>query len=322
MSTRDPSPWQAEAEARVWLRRLTSGEAREVDVQGFQRWLQRSHAHRDAFGDVRRRWKDLGPAAEMFLRTQPVEAGPPPRAGTPSRLPRRAFIGMAMGAAAAAGVAVVLPGGELLPSPDAWGADDRTAAGEQRVLALAGHVEVMLNTRTSVRRHAGAGVDLLLGELAVDLAGRGTPFEVVAGVGRSTAESGRFEVRYLDGKACVSCIEGALRVSHPAGDRLLGARQQLVYDRRAVSSIAAVDPRDVSAWRRGELVFDQVRLDHVLAEINRYRPGRVVLMKRGVGDGLVSGRFRIASLDSALAQLQQMFTLSARHLPGGLVLLA
>lgn len=60
----------------------------------------------------------------------------------------------------------------------------------------------------------------------------------------------------------------------------------------------------------------------MLSEINRYRPGRVVLMNQAVQNGPVSGRFLIASLDSALAQLQQMFDLHARRLPGGVLVLS
>ncbi len=58
----------------------------------------------------------------------------------------------------------------------------------------------------------------------------GKAFSVIAGAGRSLAESGRFEIRYLDGKVCVTCLEGSLRVEHPAGFRALQARQQMVYD--------------------------------------------------------------------------------------------
>ncbi len=166
------------------------------------------------------------------------------------------------------------------------------------------------------------GLELLTGEAAVDLLAPGMPFTVVAGVGRSLAESGRFEVRHLDGKVCVTCIEGAVRVEHPSGVRSLQARQQAVYDAATMSSVENIEPADVSAWRKGELVFRQTPLAQVLEEINRYRPGRVVLMNARARSKPVSGSFAIGLLDAALAQLQHTFDLHARSLPAGLYVLS
>lgn len=317
------------SQARVWLRLLTSTDVKAYDTEGFQRWLQASPAHKDAFREVKRRWDALEPAARAFLRDHPGAAEAHRRASQGTRPDRRAFLGAAVGAAAMAGVAgmaVAYPPARLWRAPAEWGADDHTATGEQRTLVLADRVQVTLNTQTSIRRGAGgggeAGIDLLSGEAAIDLPAGGSSFAVKAGAGRSMADTGRFEVRNLDGRVCVTCVAGLVRIEHPAGTRMLSARQQAVYDTTAVSGVARVDPATMSAWRRGELVFDEVRLSEVIAEINRYRSGRVVLIRRAVQDSRISGRFLIASLDSVLAQLQQMFDLRVRALPGGLVLLS
>jgi transmembrane sensor len=47
-----------------------------------------------------------------------------------------------------------------------------------------------------------------------------------------------------------------------------------------------------------------------------------MLMNDAVRDNQVTGRFRIASLDAALSQLENTFDLNARSLPGGLLLLS
>jgi transmembrane sensor len=228
--------------------------------------------------------------------------------------------------AAVAGVAVVYPPLGLWPSASEWDADYRTAAGEQRTLALAPQVDLTLNTRTSVRRRIAdgqtVGVELIAGEAAVDLKGAGRPFTVVAGAGRNLAEAGQFEVRYLANKVCVTCIEGALRVEHPAGTRALQAGQQAIYDARNVSDVAEINSAEVSAWRKGVLVFRQARLADVVDEINRYRSGRVVLMRADIRNKEVTGHFEIASLDRALTQLQYMFDLHAKSLVGGVLLLS
>lgn len=315
---------QALREAQAWLRRLSSGAATQHDVEGFRRWRDGNPLHQPALAQARRLWQALDPA----IGGMPAEVQRAPILSARPVAARRAFLGAAVGAAGAAGVAVVSPPLGLWPSLGEWNADYRTATGEQLEVGLTERVQVTLNTQTRIRRRTvdgrTTGVDLLEGEAAFDLssASGARPFGVVAGAGRSLAESGRFEVRYLDAKVCVTCIEGAVRVEHPAGARELRARQQTVYDGTSVSSVALVGAANLSAWRKGELVFTQARLSDVLDEINRYRRGRVVLMNTAARSRLVTGSFYIASLDLALVQLQHAFDLDARSLPGGLTVLS
>jgi transmembrane sensor len=327
---RSPLDDDLERQAWTWLRRLNSGDVKPWDADAFKRWLHTSQAHKVAFSAARHEWELIRPAAGGVLRTNPKAAGLHEQAlrGRNPNAGRRAFLGTAAGAAALAGVVVAYPPGGLWPSPAEWGADYRTATGEQRALTLSDQVRVTLNTQTSIRRNpaeAGdetTGIDLLAGEAAIDLVGVGKAFAVTAGAGRSLAESGRFEVRYLDGKVCVTCIEGSVRVQHPAGSRMLRASQQAVYDNASVSGVAGIEPADVSAWRKGELVFKQASLAKVLDEINRYRPGHVMLINTAARNKPVSGSFDIALLDAAVAQLRRTFDLNARSLPGGVVILS
>lgn len=316
---------ELEAQAWRWLHLLHSGDAREIDARRFRRWVCNSPAHQAAYNTAKRRWDAIEPPARELLRRKPG-AVPRPLHRTDRALHgRRAFLGAAVGAVAAAGAAAVYSPLGWWPTVDEWDADDRTAAGEQRTLALADGIDVTLNTRTSVRRHASGGrtvgLDLINGEAAVDL-GAGRAFTVVAGTGRSRAESGSFEVRHLEGTACVTCVAGTVRVEHPAGTRILYARQQVRHDAGSIGDISGVELATVTAWRDGMLVFDRTRLADVIVEINRYRAGRVMLMNDSARNRPVSGRFAIASLDLALWQLQESFGLRARALPAGVLILS
>lgn len=334
MTTFDPHrAFQADdprQQAWEWLRLFHSGAVKPADAERFKRWLAGNPAHAAAFRQAQAQWAVIGPASAGLLRANPDAAAFHERHRPRPVLQRRAFLGAAAGAmAGVAGVAVFHPPAGWWPALSDWGADDRTATGEQRVLDLAGHVRVTLNTQTRIRRQGTGsettGIDLLAGEAAVDLppAGNGRePFGVAAGAGRSMADAGRFEVRYLHAKVCVTCIEGTVRLAHPGGTRQLGAHQQAVYDATSVSGVALVGASSLAAWRKGELVFTQTRLSDVLDEINRYRPGRVVLMNEDARNRPVTGSFYIASLDLALAQLQHAFDLNARSLPGGVVVLS
>ncbi|WP_296560731.1 FecR domain-containing protein [Pigmentiphaga sp.] len=326
-STSDDEALGSDALARRawdWLRLLTSREASEADVQQFRQWVQSSAAHQAAYREAKALWDTLKPSAGLVASAQPGLVAGYVGAQRNRARTRRAFLGTAMACAGVAGVALVYPPLGLWPAASEWGADDRTAAGEQRTLALASGVEVTLNTRTSMRREVVdghmAGVGLLAGEVAIDLQGE-RPFAVVAGAGRSTARAGGFEVRYVGERVCVTCIAGAVQVAHPSGARRLQAGQQLVYDTRTAGGIVGIDPEQASAWRRGMLIFRQARLADVIEEINRYRAGRVVLLNASAGDRPVSGHFRIAALDQAIEQLRYAFDLDVQSLVGGVVLL-
>ncbi len=329
----DQAAGQAQREAQAWLRRLASGEATQHDVEGFRRWQDASALHAQAFAEAKRLWKALDPAIGQMMAAQPAllaEHRQAARQRGDNRRPlrqRRAFLGAAVSAVGAAGVvAAVYPPLALWPSVSEWNADFRTATGEQRNVAVADGVGLVLNTQTSVQRQTvdgrTVGIDLIAGEAAVDLSSVRQPFRVVAGTGRSDAQAGRFEVRHLDGSTCVTCIEGSVRVSHPMGARTLQAGQQVVYDAASIGGATGTQGADVSAWRTGVLVFRQTPLARVVEEINRYRPGRVVLMARGLADRAVSGRFAIASLDTVLVQIQRSYDLQARALPGGVLILS
>nr|WP_083757430.1 FecR domain-containing protein [Janthinobacterium sp. Marseille] len=317
---------QIQREAQAWLRRLASGEATQLDIQGFRRWREKSPLHWTTFTEAKRLWQMLDPALAQVAQREAVCAANGTRL-VGNKHGRRAFLGFATGAAAAAGAAIVYPPLGLWPAINEWQADYRTTTGEQRMLALANDVKLELNTQTSVNRQSAqgevpAGIKLVSGETAIDLSASAPAFSVNAGAGRSIAQASRFEVRNLDNKVCVTCIEGEVLVEHPLGKRRVYARQQVVYDADTLSPPATVALADWSAWRKGTLVFWQTPLDKVVAEINRYRPGKVVLLASHLNNRAVSGRFAIASLDTVLLQIQQSYDLKAHTLPNGILVLS
>jgi transmembrane sensor len=205
-------------------------------------------------------------------------------------------------------------------------ADLRTKTGEQRRVALASDVTIDLNTHTSValRRDAGAlhGVDLLDGEIAVNSTrGLAQPFVVAAGPGRAIATQASFEVRNLDARVCVTCLSGDVRVEVGGRSLTLTANQQVTYDKHALGAVAQTDVATTSAWRNGVLVFRQTPLSDVVSEINRYRPGHVLVVDDKLARSRLNGRFRIDRLDTVFVQIREVLGASVTELPGGIVLL-
>jgi transmembrane sensor len=145
---------------------------------------------------------------------------------------------------------------------------------------------------------------------------------VVAGAGRLLAQSARFNVRHTDDAVCVTCLAGAVEVVWQRRRQTLDAGQQLVYDERGVQAVTAAPKGEASAWRTGALSFAGQPLSQVVDEINRYRPGRVLLRNPELGRRLVRMRFSIRQMDGALAMIRDLYGAQMTSLPGGIVLLS
>jgi transmembrane sensor len=313
-------------EAHAWVRRLISGDATVADAEALKRWCEASAEHAAAFAEAQRLWRDMEPASRKLLARSRSSSGS--RSAVSARgWSRRAFLGGAVTATAAAVVATVVhPSFALWPSE--WGADYRTATGEQKKLQLADGLSVALNTQTSVALQAAdggmGGIRLIAGEAAIDSDVRlAQPFSVAAGNGRAwTQERARFEVRHDRDAICVTCLAGVVEVEHGTQRLTLRQRQRVFYDADGMRAPFAVDPSLSSAWREGVVVFRRTPLSEAVTEINRYRPGRVLLLDEELGKQVVSGRFGIGDMDRVIAQIQQAFGANVTALPGNMIVLS
>lgn len=319
-------------EAVDWVSRLTSHAVTKDDLEALELWRRESPAHAAAFLDARRLWHDLESAGSnirhetvsdslVIARRKGVSAG------------RRAFLGGGMAAAAAVGAfMLVRPPLGLWPSWSELAADYRTGTGEQREIQLGDDVSVHLNTQTSIVLQDGSSssdkIELLTGEASFAIAPRTErALEVrVADLSIEAGGGGKFDVRYLPvhgvSTVCVTCLAGSVSVARGTQVVSIGAHQQIQYDANGLKPSASVDPEIVSAWQRGILIFRFTPLDDVVAEINRYRPGKIIVLNATLGRTLVSGRFKIDNLNEALMRVEQVFGAKVRSMPGGVVLLS
>lgn len=303
-----------EEEARAWLLRLTSGRATTRDAEAFRLWCAQSERHCAAFTRARALWQALAPAALALQQPAPPVASLPPR-----RFGRRAFLGGAI----AASLAVVMARPWLPDALPGMGADYSTAVGEQRRVDFAEGLTLELNTLTRInRRPLGggvAGIELLEGEVEV-LAK--APIRVVAGAGTLDAAGARFNVRAVGEAICVTCLEGSLAVEVRGRSLLLPPGRQLTYDEGGRSEPIAFDPAVVMAWRQQLLVFDDAPLATVIDEINRYRPGMILLVNQELGLRKVQARFRLDQLAEVAALIRDAYGATVTELPGGVVLVS
>lgn len=320
---RDSESEVLKRDARRWITQLASGEATTADAEALKRWRQQSPTHEVAFAEALRVWKSLGPAGHAFI----ARRGAPAWAGQRATMSRRTVLGGASAlAASVAAYAVVNPPLDLWPSFEELSADYRTAVGEQRRVKVA-DVAIQMNTRTSIAVPSEAGesdrVELITGQASFTMSpGSMRRLVVLAGRGRTVANRARFDVRNIGSTTCVTCLEGEVHIEHSAQVEPVGAGRQISYDETGFGQLATIDPREVTSWQDGFIVFRYTPLSAAVAEINRYRPGKIMVIGTALGQKAISGRFRIERSDEILVWIERATGATSRSLPGGIVLLS
>lgn len=323
----EPTP--LEHEAYGWVVHFVSGRARPDDIKALQDWSARSPAHAEAFDQASKTWRAVGPPGQRFLATNRavVRLGAvKPSTSSPARLGRRAFLGGAL-AASAAGAAVMI----ARPPLDLWlswaelAADYRTETGEQRRITLADKTSIDMNTRTSIAVRSSEAnaerIELIAGEAMISTPETSGVLTVAAGNGRIIAHHARFNVRHGNRDVCVTCLQGQVDVERQAEVVPLAAGRQVVYSEQGIGAPVAVDSAVATAWKDGIVIFDATPIAEVIAEVNRYRRGRIVLTNAALGRERFNARFRIENIDRVVNQIEQVFGAHATVLPGGLTLL-
>jgi transmembrane sensor len=317
-----------EREAYEWISRFMAGGMSSAEVEAMKVWYGQSGAHAAAYAKARRIWNALGPIANSRMR----ESGNAGLTGRNPRHPhtslsapigRRAFLGGALAASAA--YAFIKSPLDLWPSYAELMADYRTGAGEHRQVTLSDAVSLDLNTRTSVairsRTADATRIEVISGEAAISTRATSAELTVVAASGRIVATRSDFNLRCDGSQVSITCLTGDLLVEQDGLTSPLGARQQISYGDRGIGAVTMINPDNVTAWRQGRLVFEGTPVSQVIAEVNRYRRGRIVLMNEEIGQRLLTARLPTTESDKIVTQIVQIFGAKARTLPGGIVIL-
>ncbi len=296
-----------ERAAAEWLVRLGGKPLNSVERAAFDDWLTASPGHLAAFEQVQKAWSDLDVLKGNPGRLRSVIAP----AARPShvRLKRSAVIG---------GLALLIVGlGAFYRVGNPWialTADYRTGPGEVRTVRLIDGTMVDLGSSSAlvidfnnnVRR-----VRLLSGEAYFTVAPKQgpeqRPFTAVAEGGTVTALGTQFAVEDTgEAAVVVTAVEHTIEVVPPAtakdANRVVLSPGDTVQFNGS-SGLGAVQQTDVTAataWRRGLLVFDDMPLSEVVARLNRYRRGRIVVMNSALANRRVSGVFASNNLDNVV----------------------
>ncbi|MFN4277295.1 MAG: FecR family protein [Ferrovibrio sp.] len=332
MTSNDDKTDQIESEAIEWLAMQAAGPLEPADALVFENWLRRGPHHRAAYENMRQTWDALAvlqqaPGDLLRHTTDLHERGLQGKLRLASVPPMRRWLAPAFAIAACLllviGLATVWTGNPVI----ALVADHSTAPGEIRRVTLPDGSRLDLGPASAVKLHfstAERRVELLGGSayfsaVPQDVAA-GRPFIVDTGRLSARALGTQFLVERLSDGDGVAVVEHSVAVTRSDGDHrmtVLSPGQALHYrrDRRSEPDMVNVDPLEIAPWRGGNLVFHQVPLRDVVAQLNRYRRSRILLASDDLSARVVSGVFRIGDPDGALKVIAQELGLQVVTLP-------
>lgn len=299
-----------DAMARSWVVRLKSGEATQSDVDMLLSWRAQHAENEGAFRQAVRLWEQLGPALAGGTALPVANQDPS----------RRWFLGGGVAMAAVVAVGLV-----PLAAPVPAGAREyRTGKGERRQVRLEPEVGAELNTDSRLLFWADAvspRVELSHGEALISATcDPGRQLIATAKDVEVRARVARFSMRSEGGLMRVACLDGRIEVVSPEGVTTVEAGTSFDFGAGSVRST----PRDVAesgaAWQRDLFLFKDRPAGEVVAELNRYRPGRVYLLG-GRNDVRISGVIHLERADFAVDHIARSLGMKVTRLPGGIAIL-
>lgn len=331
-------------EAARWVVLLGGGTVRDADQRALQHWLDADPRHQAAFAEANGTWQELGQmgqAGQFGSIEQPLQKPrhqgmerpvrhipAAARSASPKPSHRRgpAVLKHALALAACLVVAVAATFFWYGNPAILLTADYTTAPGERRTIALSDGTIVDLGSDSALAvdfSDLERRVELLSGRAyftAAPKAGAETrPFVVASSIGTATAIGTQFSVDWIDEAVEVAVAEHSVSVGLDNGTKasvMLNEGQSVRY--APESGLGVVETKNMdqaTAWRRGKIIFSDVPLSHVIAELNRYRRGRIVIASDRLASLKVSGVFDTNDLPNALGRIVRELNLSMSSVP-------
>jgi transmembrane sensor len=310
--------------AADWAVRLHAGALTDQEQAELRQWIARDSRHEAALRFAEQTWGALGEVHrdETVHRQRPATAAAPVR-GSRRRKPWRVAASVAL-LLVAAGVGWVRGPEALLQLQ----ADYVTHKGEVRTVHLADGSSVQLDSASAIKLEFDGvqrRISLIKGSAIFDVAPMAgeekRPFVVQSASGQTRALGTRFVVeREDDRQAWVGVLQHSVAVTLqalPQKETVLKEGQAARYSpENGVVALDDLDLERATSWRRGVLIFDRLPLAKVIEQLNRYRPGKVVLTDADLGTREVSGVFRLDMLDTALGTLTEELQVQRFDLAG------
>ncbi|MFV0454286.1 MAG: FecR domain-containing protein [Pseudomonas sp.] len=289
-------PHEVARQAAHWLMLLHGGEMDAHQMRACERWRAASAEHERAWQRARQVQERLGllpPALAM---------------GALGRERRQALKQLLV----LASMVPLAGAGYTMVERRQWLADQRTLAGQRRVLTLEDGSRVYMNSDSAIDVRFDREqrlIRLRRGEILIESgsdsgAANPRPMRVATGQGILQPIGTRFSVRRLDERALTRLMvfEGAVRVQPEKGAAVIvtGGRQ-LSFAASGAGPQATVDEAQ-AGWTRGQLIVEEQSLDEFIGELARHRSGWLRCAPE-VARLRISGTFQLDNTDAILAAL-------------------
>lgn len=266
-------------QAIAWQQALAHDDA---DWDGFMAWIEADPRHRETFDELALLDRMVDDRAGDLRRLVAPAAMP----DVPARTARRPWLVGSIAAAIAVAVAVPV----LRPHPDTVYV---TANGRTRHVALGQGMVVDLAPGTRLVALGGDPARLRLAQGEAFFAVDHDPnrrLSIQAGDYAVSDIGTKFGVNLASGAVTVAVSEGNLSVTQGGGaPTRMSAGQQLTGEGGGQPArLVTIAPRDVGSWRQGRLVYTDMPLAMVAADLSRYA-GKRVTVDRAIRDRQFSG---------------------------------
>lgn len=324
-ATTEDVPDELFEEAARWLTRLREPDVSPRMRRQFQRWLSRDVRRARAYDQACRLWGALDkPAKQAAAEHDDVVAEPPktPIARSSKRAARK------IACAVATAVCVVAWSWWYRGGLDDLRADYITAPGVHQQYVLKDGTMIDLNTDTAVAvdmKDGHRSVHIFRGEAYFTVTHNASaPFTVWTANGRVVDVGTAFNVRIKGSRTIVSLVEGNVGVSAGAdasSNANLRPHEEVVVDGAHLGTPTTFDVSPTTAWRKGQMVFYQTSLRDVVAELNRYQGGRIVILGGRLRHLPVTGVFSTDDPTEAIHVIEATLGVSEFRLADALIIL-
>ncbi len=293
-------------EAIEWLARLRADDVTQQEKADFAAWLAASSLNKVAFDEATELWQLLGRM---------------PQQSVPAATSGRGYT-RALPFAAAASVLVAC----LLMVLQLTTPSFTTGKGEQRRVVLADGSTAFLNTASELSVDYASDerrIVVSAGEVWFDVVqDSARPFIVEGGYATAKAVGTAFTVRETPGFTRVSVDEGivALTPEENTPARLLNAGEQATVS-AGLTDVAPFDPDKVLAWQRGELIYENVRLDDLLDDLSRYLPKTMILNDPDLKNTRLNAFLYLDDQEAMLAALKETLPIRWKSVSDSLIII-
>lgn len=324
--TQDPlkapsTPRDISDEALRWIVRLHSGEATAEDRKQFREWRSASPENEEAAREAEDLWGDASD-----LHEDPVTGTVRPGARKSGPHRRNIVAGL---------VALVISGSGLAVFNE-WRADYITGRGEVRTVGLPDGSRVTLNARSAINlkfSEAGRRISLVQGQAFFEVAPDAVrPFEVDAAGVTVTALGTAFDIErnLATGDVVASVTQHSVTVgtattnnSRSAARVTLREDQTVAVDAQGhIGTISARASSVTTAWRSGMYIAENRSLGDVVAALQAYHVGWIVIRGEKATGLRVNAVLNLKTPDESLDALANGLPIAVWRLSPFLVIIS